>query len=103
MNVIDMALSGELQKRNISQKPNTKEQKQGRKKIIAASAIGSAAGIAAALAGVYTLAKKGNPSVSLKNFTYNEKDILMIGAGSIAGGLTAGLLADKNQNNKIPK
>lgn len=80
-----------------------KKQKKNNKRVMAASVTGSTIGIAMAVAGIYTLAKKNNPSVCLKNFTYDEKDILMIGAGSVSGGLLGGLAADKNSKNKIPK
>ena len=74
-----------------------------RKKVKTASFIGSALGIAGAVAGILAMAKKANPAASLKNLTYNEKDILLIGAGSILGGLTGGLLTDKNKENTKPK
>ena len=32
-----------------------------------------------------------------------EKDVLLIGAGSVLGGLTGGLLTDKDPKNKVPK
>ena len=79
------------------------KKKQTDKTVMTASVLGSATGITLAVAGIYSLAKKKNPVVSLKNLTYDEKDILMIGAGSIAGGLTAGLASDKNEKNKTPK
>ena len=103
MNVLNTALEGNLHKLEYKHKKPEHVTPHERKKVIAASAIGSAIGIAGAVAGVYSLAKKGNPSVSIKNLTYNEKDILMIGAGSILGGLTGGLLSDKHKENKIPK
>ncbi|MBQ9246636.1 hypothetical protein IJ182_10260 [bacterium] len=74
-----------------------------KKRVKAASIIGSALGIAAAVAGVYTMAKKGNPDVKLLNLNYEEKDVLLIGAGSVLGGLTGGLLSDENKNNVKPK
>lgn len=74
-----------------------------RKKVAIASVAGSALGIAASVAGVYAMAKKGNPSLSLKNLAYNEKDVLLIGTGSVLGGLAGGLIADKNKENVTPK
>jgi len=68
------------------------------KKIKTASAAGAAIGIAAAVSGVYAAAKKSFPLRAFKNFSYNEKDILLIGAGSILGGLSGGLWADKEQS-----
>ena len=68
-----------------------------------ASYIGSAIGIFSAVGIALALAKKKNPNINFKTLTYDEKDILMLGGGSILGGLTGGLLADKNKENKIPK
>ncbi len=82
---------------------NNIDSKNNKKRVTAASIAGSAIGIAGAVAGVYAIAKKGNPSVSMKNFAYSEKDALIIGAGSILGGLTGGLIADKNKENVKPK
>ena len=73
------------------------------KKVIAGATIGSALGIMGAVATVYAMAKKGNPELLLKNLAYEEKDVLLIGAGSVLGGLTGGLLTDKNPKNKVPK
>ncbi len=98
MNVLNSILA---EKPKIKANPyNTKEY---RKKVNAASIAGSAIGIAGAVAGVYAMAKKGNPALSLKNLSYEEKDVLLIGAGSVLGGLTGGLLADKDKNNIKPK
>lgn len=66
------------------------------KKIKTASAAGAAIGIAAAVSGVYAAAEKSSAGRLLKNFSYNEKDILLIGAGSILGGLSGGIYADKD-------
>jgi hypothetical protein len=111
MNIINAAINTNYTGYNPARKQLAvpKEQPQqisfasDRKKVKTASFIGSALGIAAAVAGVYALAKKRNPSASLKNLTYKENDILLIGAGSILGGLTGGLIADKNKKNKNPK
>ncbi len=86
-------------------KPETKQVSfaADKKKVKAASFIGSTLGIAGAVASILATAKKGNPAASLKNLTYGEKDILLIGAGSILGGLTGGLLTDKNKENRNPK
>ena len=73
------------------------------KKVLASSIAGSVLGIAAAVGGVYAMAKKGDPSASIKNLRYEEKDILLIGAGSVLGGLSGGLLTDNNKNNVKPK
>lgn len=72
-------------------------------KVKAGSIAGSALGIMGAVAGVYAMAKKGNPAVTLKNLTYEEKDVLLIGAGSILGGLAGGLATDKDKKNVVPK
>ena len=53
--------------------------------------------------GVYAMAKKSNPAVTLKKLNYSEKDVLLIGAGSVLGGLTGGYLSDKNEKNKKAK
>lgn len=76
---------------------------KSRRKNLAGSVIGSAIGIGGAVAGVYALAKKGNPAVSLKNLAYEEKDVFMIGAGSVLGGLAGGILTDDDKNNVKPK
>ena len=76
-----------------------KFEKKANKKIAAASVIGTLAGIAATVGGIYTMAKRKNPAVSLKNLNYEEKDVILLGAGSILGGLAGGLLADKNKEN----
>ena len=72
-------------------------------KVTASSIAGSAIGIAAGVGAVYSLAKKGNPLTSLKNLTYSEGDVLLVGLGSVLGGLTGGLIADKNKKNVKPK
>lgn len=74
-----------------------------KKKVAAASIIGSLAGICAAVGGVYAIAKGKNPAASIKNLHYEEADVLLIGAGSILGGLTGGVLADKNPKNRKSK
>ena len=76
---------------------------KNRKRTQMASVAGSLLGITGAVAGVYAMAKKGNPAVTLKNLNYAEKDVLLIGAGSVLGGLTGGYLADKNGKNKKAK
>lgn len=73
------------------------------KKVIAGATLGSAIGIAGAVAGVYHMAKKGDPKLLLRNLAYEEKDVLLIGAGSVLGGLTGGLLTDKEKKNTVPK
>ena len=81
--------------------PIINEQKQvnNRKKVVAASVAGSALGIATSVAGLYAMAKKGNPALALKNLAYQEKDVLLIGASSILGGLAGGLIADNDKEN----
>lgn len=74
-----------------------------RTKVAVASTVGSAVGIAASVAGIYAMAKKGNPSLALKKLMYQEKDVFILGAGAIAGGLAGGLIADKNKENVVPK
>lgn len=78
-------------------------QRKNKAVVTAASIAGSALGIAGTVAGLYAIAKKGNPSASLFNLKYAEKDVLLISAGSILGGLTGGLIADKNKENVKPK
>lgn len=82
---------------------NNNIEKKSSKKVLASSLAGSVIGIAAAVGGVYAMAKKGSPTASIKNLRYEEKDILLIGAGSVLGGLSGGLLADKNKKNVKPK
>ena len=43
------------------------------------------------------MAKKGNPALTLKKLSYDEKDVLLIGAGSVLGGLAGGLIADREK------
>lgn len=93
-------------KNNYSVQTNSNNKNKDKKRIrknTICSVAGSAIGITASVAGIYTLAKKKNPQVSLKNLTYDEKDILAIGAGSVLGGLIGGLVSDKKEENKIPK
>ncbi len=73
------------------------------RKVTVSSLAGAALGIAGGVAGVYALAKKGNPAVTLKNLKYAEKDVLLLATGSVLGGLTGGLIADKNKENVKPK
>ena len=94
-------LKATVRKETIAQNDNIKNSNP--KSVKKASYIGSALGIIGAVALAYTGAKKKNPNLSLKNLSYDEKEILMLGAGSIIGGLTGGLLADKNKENKVPK
>ena len=82
---------------------NAIDKKQNRRNVKMASIAGSAMGIAGAVAGIYLMAKKGNPVTTLRNLAYNEKDVLLIGASSIAGGLAGGLIADKDKKNVVPK
>ena len=74
-----------------------------RTKVAVASTVGSAVGIAASVAGIYAMAKKGNPALALRNLMYKEKDVFILGTGAIAGGLAGGLIADKNKENVVPK
>ena len=73
------------------------------KKVLLSSAIGSGAGIMCSVSMVYKLKKNMNSALKFKNITYNEKDILAIGAGSVTGGLVGGLASDKDKNNRVPK
>ena len=82
---------------------NEPKQINNRKKVVAASIAGSAIGIATSVAGIYAMAKKGNPTLALKNLAYQEKDVLLIGASSILGGLAGGLIADNDKENITPK
>lgn len=85
----------------VSQTQNN--QRKNKAVVTAASIAGSALGIAGTVAGIYAFARKGNPAASLLNLKYAEKDVLLIGAGSILGGLTGGLIADRNKENVNPK
>lgn len=89
--------------RAASQEVFDKFEKKDNKKIAAASVIGSLAGICAAVGGVYAIAKRKNPAASIMNLRYEEPDILLVGAGSILGGLAGGVFADKNQKNHKAK
>ena len=82
---------------------NEPKQVNNRKKVVAASVAGSALGIATSVASLYAMAKKGNPALALKNLAYQEKDVLLIGASSILGGLAGGLIADNDKENITPK
>lgn len=82
--------------------PETK-QINNRKKVVAASVAGSAIGIASTVAGLYSMAKKGNPALPLTKLAYNEKDVLLIGTNAVLGGLAGGLIADKDKENVVPK
>lgn len=86
---------------NVTQPQTTKL--NNRAKVVLSSVAGSAIGIAGAVAGVYACAKKGNPAATLKNLKYAEKDVLLLATGSVLGGLTGGLIADKNKENVKPK
>ena len=95
MNILDCTTA----EKNISPVHKNIQNNKNDKKVTAASIAGSAIGIAAAVAGVYQLAKNSNPEISLKNLAYSEGDVILIGAGSVLGGLTGGLIADKNKEN----
>lgn len=85
--------------RNCNSNNTSFDKQKNKRNVTVASVAGSAAGIATAVAGIYAVAKKGNPSVSLSKLTYNELDSLVIGSCSVLGGLTGGLLADKDKSN----
>ena len=110
MNILDAAINSTYTGYKYGKPTQIKKTEQpsvnfaaNKKEVKIASFIGSALGIAGAVAGIYSMAKKGNPAASFKNLTYGEKDIILIGAGSILGGLTGGLLADKQKENRVPK
>ena len=86
---------------NTVSKPKNSQRKKA--VVTAASIAGSAIGVAGTVAGLYAIAKKGNPATTLLNLKYAEKDALLIGAGSIVGGLAGGLIADHNKENVTPK
>lgn len=89
---------------NVVSKPKSNiNEKNHKRKIAAASIAGSAIGIAGSIAGIYAMAKKGNPALTLKKLSYEEKDVLLIGAGSVLGGLAGGLIADRDKENVKPK
>ncbi len=93
-----------ISRSSVSRNNYNNDKKESKKKKVNAAAItGSAIGIAAGVAGVYALAKKGNPSLGIKNINYSEGDVLMIGAGSVLGGLAGGLIADDDKKNVKPK
>ncbi len=101
-------IDSNLKTQNYNSLNNSVLGKNGKKKIgvdknTIGSIAGSAIGIAAGVAGVYGLAKKKNPSLMLRNLNYEERDVLMIGAGSVLGGLAGGLLTDDDKNNVKPK
>lgn len=77
--------------------------KYNKSKVTLASVAGSALGIAGSVAGVYAMAKKGNPALTLSKLAYGEKDALLIGTGAVLGGLAGGLIADDNKENIVPK
>ncbi|MBQ3640964.1 hypothetical protein II906_03440 [bacterium] len=87
----------------VEQKVETPKQKSNSKRVTIGSVVGAAAGIAAGVATVYGLAKKGNPATTLMNLNYAEKDVLIVGAGAVLGGLAGGLLTDTDKNNTKPK
>ena len=87
----------------VSKPKSNINEKNYKRKIAAASIAGSAIGIAGSVAGIYAMAKKGNPALTLKKLAYDEKDVLLIGAGSVIGGLSGGLIADRNKENVKPK
>lgn len=85
--------------RNYNSNNTSFDKKKNKRNVTIASVAGSATGIATAVAGIYAVAKKGNPSLALTKLTYNELDSLVIGTCSVLGGLTGGLLADKDKSN----
>ncbi|MBQ4123908.1 hypothetical protein IJD44_09375 [bacterium] len=91
------------QTKNNSDKFEKTEGKKVDTKVKIASILGSLTGIAAAVGGIYALAKKKDPNTLLRNLRYDEPQLVMLGTGSILGGLTGGLLADKNKENRKPK
>lgn len=99
----DIVLESEMKINSITSSTQPNIKKRNKRKVTAAAIAGSAIGIAGAVAGVYSMAKKGNPAASLSHLSYSEKDALLIGAGSVIGGLTGGMLADDNKENITPK
>ena len=90
-------LNDKLQSRQVMQQQNLPKVTTTKKQYLF-STIGSSIGIACALGYAYKSKKQTNPFVSLKNMSYDEKDILAIGAGAILGGLSGGMAIDKNNN-----
>ena len=88
--------------RNIDTIPK-QQTKSNRKKVAIGSVVGSTIGIAGEVAGVYAMARKGNPGLAKKNLKYNEKDAFIIGTGAVLGGLVGGLAVDRDKNNVKPK
>ncbi len=101
-NLLNEALKNQNYKSvyNFCPKENTKNNSIKNK---AGAIIGSAIGIAAGAGAVYSAAKKGNPQLKFRNLIYDEKDVLIMGAGSVLGGLAGGLLTDDDKKNTKPK
>lgn len=99
-NVLDSLLMQQVTPQKID---NGVKNKSNKKVVKAASIAGSLVGIGAAVTGVYALGKTKNPALTFKNLRYEEADVLLVGAGSVLGGLTGGLIADKDKNNINPK
>lgn len=66
----------------------------------AAALLGSAAGIGSIVLAMLLKAKKGGNPVNIVDLKYSEMDALKLGAASVLGGLTGGLLSDSKQNRK---
>lgn len=86
-----------------NQQPPPAQNTVDKKKLKAASIAGSAMGIAAATAYIFASAKKINPSLKYSALSFQEKDALLVGAGSVLGGLTGGFAVDKNKDNRTMK
>lgn len=61
-----------------------------------ASLAGSAVAISAAIGGILMALKKGGNPTKFADLRYGEKEVLALGGASIAGGMIAGSIADKN-------
>ncbi len=85
---------------NCEPKPAVIKKKNINKKVTLASVAGSAAGIAGALGGIYLASRKNKTPINFKNYSYSEGDVLLIGAGSVLGGLAGGLISDDKKNIK---
>ncbi len=69
-------------------------------KVKLAALAGSALGISSIVLATLLKARKGGNPVNLVDLKYTEIDALKIGAASVLGGLTGGVLADTKENTK---
>ncbi len=77
-----------------------KQENKRQAKVKAATLVGSSAGIAITLATMLHKLKKGDAKLKISDLKFGEIDVVKMGAASIIGGLTGGLLTDKKKNHK---